>query len=78
MLDKTYLLKDYDINGQMKAYVERMTAILQKFIDTYEGKVDLDFWNKIVNFERGRLGSGSTSKYSGWLIHFFGYYEPEE
>jgi hypothetical protein len=25
-----------------------------------------------VNSERGRLGSGSTTKYSGWLIHFFG------
>lgn len=78
MLEKTYLLKEYDINGQMKAYVERIAVILQKFIDTYEGKVDLDFWNKIVNKERGRLGSGSTSKYTGWLIHFFGYHEPEE
>lgn len=46
--------------------------IIDKFIDTYQEKVDLDFWNKIVNSEWGRLGSGSTTKYSGWLIHFFG------
>lgn len=31
-----------------------------------------------MNKERGRLGSGSTSKYTGWLIHFFGYHQPEE
>lgn len=78
VLEKTRQLKEYDVNGQMKAYVDRIAVILQKFIDTYEGKIDLDFWNKIVNQERGRLGSGSTSKYTGWLIHFFGYFEPEE
>nr|VVW88783.1 unnamed protein product [Nymphaea colorata] len=53
-------------------YVGKVSYILEKFVETYEEKVDLDFWNKIVNSERGRLGSGSTTKYSGWLIHFFG------
>lgn len=35
LLQKIYHLKEYDINGQMKAYVDRIAIILQKFIDTY-------------------------------------------
>jgi hypothetical protein len=73
VLSKTQLIKDYDVDGKLKSYVKNVSAILEKFIETYEGKVDLDFWNKVVNMEHGRLGSGSTTKFSGWLIHFFGY-----
>lgn len=65
-------LREYDVDGNMKDYVGKVGFILDKFIDTYQENVDLDFWNKIVNSEQGRLGSGSTTKYSGWLIHFFG------
>lgn len=69
---KLEFLREYDVDGKMKAYVQKVSFIIEKFIDTYQEKVDLEFWNKIVNSERGRLGSGSTTKYSGWLIHFFG------
>lgn len=64
---------EYDIDGKLKRYVKNITYILEKFIDTYQEKVDLEFWNKIVDEKRGRLGSGSTTKYTGWLINFFGY-----
>ena len=49
-----------------------MKVILGKFIDTYQGKVDLDFWNKIMDSSKGRLGSGTTTKYSGWILDLFG------
>lgn len=65
-------LREYDVDGSLKNYVGKVGFILDKFIDTYQENIDLDFWNKIVNSEWGRLGSGSTTKYSGWLIHFFG------
>jgi len=56
----------------MKRYVKNVSIILEQFIDTYQGKVDLDFWNRIIHFVGGR-GSGATDTYTGWLIHFFGY-----
>ena len=33
----------------MKNYVNKVGFIIDKFIDTYQEKVDVDFWNKIVN-----------------------------
>lgn len=78
MLKKTEALTEFDINGKMKRYVSKVSTILSQFIDTYEGKVDLDFWNSIYNRKSARLGSGSTSKISGWIIHFFGYEEETE
>jgi hypothetical protein len=65
-------LREYDVDGNLKNYVGKVGFIIDKFIDTYQENIDLDFWNKIVNSTNGRLGSGSTTKYSGWLIHFFG------
>ncbi len=71
-------LSEFDVNGQLNRYINNVSRIIDKFIDTFEGKVDLDFWNRIVNRESSHLGSGSTSYYSGWLIHFFGYEEKTE
>jgi len=56
----------------MKRYVKNVSIILEQFIDTYQGKVDLKFWNKIVHFNE-EFGSGATDTYTGWLTHFFGY-----
>lgn len=53
VLAKTQMLKDYDVDGVLKSYVGRISVILEKFIDTYNEKVDVDFWNKIMNFEMG-------------------------
>jgi hypothetical protein len=78
VLAKTQALTEFDINGKMKRYVLQVSDILSQFIDTYQGKVDLDFWNRIYNRKSARLGSGSTSKISGWIIHFFGYEEETE
>jgi hypothetical protein len=65
-------LKQYGIVGGWSSYVDRLVPILEKFVDTYEGKVDVEFWNKVMNFRYGRLGSGGTSYVSGWILNFFG------
>lgn len=46
-------------------------SVLTQFIETYQGRVDVAWWNKVMNIERGRLGSGSTSYVSGWILKFF-------
>ncbi len=72
LLQKTQLLKDYDVNGALKYYVEKVSAILHKFIDTYQENVDVSFWNKVMNV-RSTGGSGATTRISGWIIDFFGF-----
>jgi hypothetical protein len=72
---KTEALVDYDVNGKLKSFIKNVTTILAKFIDTYQGNVDLDFWNKVVHRE-GSGGSGMRGPFfSGWLVHLFGYEE---
>jgi len=72
VLAKTQSLVEFDLDGLLKRYVKNVSIILEQFIDTYQGKVDLSFWNKIVHFNEGH-GSGATDTYTGWLTHFFGY-----
>jgi hypothetical protein len=71
-------LKEYDCDKNLTKYVDNLVPIINEFIDTYQNKVDVNFWNKIMNFERGRLGSGSTTYTSGWILNFFGIYEKIE
>ena len=42
--------------------------VLQKMVDSYEGKVDTDFWSRIVT--RESYGSGGQSRISGWINVF--------
>jgi len=49
LITKTENLMEYDVNGKLKSYVKNVVPILEKFVETYEGKVDLTFWNKVVN-----------------------------
>jgi hypothetical protein len=72
---KTDKLKTYDVDGTWARYICGVQDILRNLIATYHGNVDVDWWNKVMNMEHGRLGSGSTTYYSGWILHFFGKYE---
>jgi len=64
-------LKEFDCDKNLIKYVDKLTPIIDKFIDTYQNKVDVDFWNRIMNFEHGRLGSGLTNYTTGWILKFF-------
>eukprot|EP00698_Gefionella_okellyi_P008310 TRINITY_DN2058_c0_g1_i3.p1 TRINITY_DN2058_c0_g1~~TRINITY_DN2058_c0_g1_i3.p1 ORF type:complete len:369 (-),score=68.38 TRINITY_DN2058_c0_g1_i3:2108-3169(-) len=53
-------------------FVRNMTATCNKFLDTYRGQVDVEWWNRVMNHTHGRIGSGSTTKVSGWILEFYG------
>jgi hypothetical protein len=53
-------------------YISKLEPIIDKFIDTYQGNVDVGFWNKVMNERYGSLGSGLTSYVSGWILNFYG------
>eukprot|EP01111_Echinosteliopsis_oligospora_P018506 TRINITY_DN852_c0_g1_i1.p1 TRINITY_DN852_c0_g1~~TRINITY_DN852_c0_g1_i1.p1 ORF type:complete len:350 (-),score=62.08 TRINITY_DN852_c0_g1_i1:49-1098(-) len=72
LVDKLIDLKQYGVVGDWNSYVDNLVPVLKKFVETYEGKVDVDYWNKIMNIKHGRLGSGSTTYISGWILNFFG------
>jgi len=74
LLEKTKKLEEFGVLDYWSFYVSKITPILQQFIDTYNEKVDVDFWNRIMNFTDGALGSGSTTYVSGWILDFFGIY----
>jgi hypothetical protein len=74
VLTKLKALKVYDVDTNLVNYVDQLVPVIEKFIDTYNGKVDKEFWDKIINIEDGSAGSGSTDYYSGWILRFFGIY----
>jgi hypothetical protein len=78
VLYKLKQLEKYAVSSQLTNYIKNLSPVVQKFIDTYNGKVDVNFWNKIVNITYGSLGSGSTSYISGWILFFFGLVGQEE
>ena len=58
-----------------------LAPILDKFIETYQNRVDQDFWQQIVDYE----GGSGTSDVTGWILAFIpfneGHYclnDPEE
>jgi len=58
--DKTAALAKYALAAGDKwaVYIDRVLVILDKFVDTYQGRVDVAFWNTIVATEQIRIGSG--------------------
>ncbi len=53
-------------------YIDNLVPILDKFISTYSGNEEQEFWDKIMNITYGSLGSGLTSYISGWILKFYG------
>ncbi|AYV77211.1 MAG: hypothetical protein Barrevirus19_6 [Barrevirus sp.] len=72
LLDRTMALEKYSVDSKWSSYIQNLIPILKQFINTYNEKVDVDFWNKVMNLTSGRLGSGSTTYVSGWILDFFG------
>lgn len=63
-------LKKYDIDGKWAHFVDTMTTILYKFIETYGGNPDVDWWNGIYH-EKRLLGSGVSKEITGWILGMF-------
>ena len=75
LIEKTKNLRQYDVNGVWTKYIDNLMPILHNFVDTYNGNVDVKFWNKIMDITREDDDYFPTSHYSGWILNFFGIYE---
>jgi len=71
-------LGEYDVNGEWQKYLDHLTPILREFVNTFQGQVNVEWWNKVMNITQGRLGSGSTSFVDGWILNLFGLYSKTE
>lgn len=70
--EKVSKLKLFSINEEWESYITGVESILDQFFDAYKGNPDVTFWNKIMNLEHGRLGSGGTITYiTGWILKLF-------
>ena len=57
--EKTKKLKGFTMLGDdFSTYVDGLLPVFNQFIDTYQGKVDNKFWDKIFNVEHVGRGSG--------------------
>mmetsp|Transcript_19383 Transcript_19383/g.17603 ORF Transcript_19383/g.17603 Transcript_19383/m.17603 type:complete len:401 (-) Transcript_19383:150-1352(-) len=77
LLDKLLSLKEYDVDGKLVKYVNHVEIILNQFINTYDNKVDVNFWNNIFTTEERRVGSGGQVQtyIDGWFINILGHYK---
>ncbi len=57
---------------RLDIYIDALKPIIDQFINTYDGKVDVLFWNTIISTNERRIGSGrQTETYmEGWISHF--------
>jgi hypothetical protein len=76
IIAKTKNLSKYDVDTKLNHYIEKILIILRHFVNTWDGKVDVKFWNNIMNTEEKRIGSGSQVQtfLEGWILYFFGEY----
>lgn len=66
-------LQQYDVDGKLKSYIQRLTPILEEFIETYKGKANIEFWNNIYH-ERKFPDADMYEPplvINGWLLRFF-------
>jgi hypothetical protein len=69
---KLMTLGQYDVDGKWRKYTDDLVPILEKFIDTFNGDVDNEFWSHIMDEVTGPAGSGSITEISGWILKFYG------
>ena len=64
------------VTDSLNVYVNKLTTIVDKCIDTYDDKVDVKFWNSIMTTEIERIGSGGETQthIEGWITHFLQIY----
>ena len=79
ILKKTKELTKYDL----KFWVENLEPILLKIIETKKGKIDKNFWKKIlypakvdekIEYETYKYKTIKVDGIEGWLLKFFPYY----
>ncbi|CAG8567714.1 13528_t:CDS:1 [Cetraspora pellucida] len=64
------VIKLRNLNLELDFWLDRLEPVIWKLIYTYRGKVDEDFWSKIIRIESH--GSGDV-EITGWITAFFPY-----
>ncbi len=59
---KTEELKKFTVSGRdnFGSYIDGLSTIIDQFIQTYQGKVDHHFWNKVMDIEH--VGGGKSGR----------------
>merc|ERR1712087_55664 len=63
-------LNEYGLDWWTNGLIE----ILDKIIQTYQGKNPKNFWKYIFKYYHARGGSGSAPYINGWILNFFPYF----
>ena len=73
IIEKVEKLDEYDVDGKWKSYSKGLLEVLNEFLSTYQDNPNVDYWNKIMNFEEGRNRSGQSGKttISGWILKLY-------
>lgn len=53
------------------SYVDNLIPVIDKLIDTYNGKIDKEWWNKIVDFYNPQDYVSTPRPVSGWILAFY-------
>lgn len=70
--DWQLVLTKYKALGEKFNFVmEGVDNVLQEFVETYQGNVNTEFWDKIMDSERGSRGSGAALYFSGWILSLY-------
>ena len=52
--EKLKNLEKYDVDGKLVRYVKAVGNIITKFIETYDGNPDTEWWNNIITTDEVR------------------------
>lgn len=76
IIGKIFKLRKYDVDGKLLEYLGKIQDILQEFLNTWDNKINIDFWNKIISINEKQIGTSGLSQTNidGWLLHFYGIY----
>lgn len=53
--------------NRLQGYYTGLRQVVDKLIDTFDGRPDVSWWNHVMDSYSGSLGSGSTRHYTGWI-----------
>lgn len=69
LLEKARALRQLQIG--LDWWLDSLEPVLQRFLNTYEGRADSDWWEKVLT--ASSYGSGGQYTIDGWLRFFFPY-----
>jgi len=67
LAEKARRIVEFDVDGKMVAWSKLLFPVLDKFVESAEGKADVEWWQRVCS----KFGGGSGPRYlSGWITTF--------